>query len=249
MRHSKNKLPRLDPSLISAEKLVIFDTHPIQYRSPVFRVLAKKNPKTKVFFFNESFDGNRWWFHEVGKIPSQKFGLVLDTGFPNSVLGTRGLGPLKLYRMLKGVLTSEKPSAVLIYGYYLPEHWILRRLCAKLAIPILFIGETFSQGKISVRWFLKQILARYYFHGVTEFIAIGNRTVDFYRSWKVSESRITAAKYCTDVSFFQLPREQGKETRTRLRRSFGIPEEAFVVHFVGRLFERKRPLDDLALHE
>ena len=41
------------------EKLYIFDTHPIQYRSPVFAALSKKLPSLRVFFFNEAFHGKR----------------------------------------------------------------------------------------------------------------------------------------------------------------------------------------------
>src|SRR5256885_7060201 len=123
-------------------KLLIFDTHPIQYRSPVFRALYRKHAALDVRFFNEAFDGNRWWFHEVGKIPKQKWDLPLREGFPNEVLETSRLGPRGTWREVARLFASERPAAVVVYGYYLPEHWILRVLCARPDVPLVFIGAT-----------------------------------------------------------------------------------------------------------
>lgn len=230
-------------------KLLIFDTHPIQYRSPVFRDLFAQHPETKVYFFNETFNGNRWWFHEVGKIPPQKWELKLREGFNNVVIGTAGLSPIALYRKFSEILDEEKPSAVAFYGYYLPEHWALLWICRSRQIPLLFIGETFSLGRTGPRRLIKKPLLRLLYSSISQFVSIGKHTEAFYRSFGIEPNRITPAKYCTDTSFFSLNSKDSASTRRRLREENGIPENAFVILFVGRLFERKRPEDVMALHK
>jgi glycosyltransferase involved in cell wall biosynthesis len=126
---------------------------------------------------------------------------------------------------------------------------MLRWLCARYSIPIVFIGETFSDSNSLLRRFLKQPLRKYYFRGVSRFVAIGEKTSRYYQSLSVGTERIVQARYCTDVSFFRLSPEEAKATRRRWRKEMGLPEDAFVLLFVGRLFERKRPQDMIRLHQ
>ncbi|MBY0371500.1 glycosyltransferase family 4 protein [bacterium] len=228
-------------------RLLIFDTHPIQYRSPVFGALAQREPSLKVLFFNSAFNGNQWWFQEVGKIPRQTWELPLQEGFDNDILQTEGLGFVRTYRKLKEALLREKPDRVAVYGYYLPEHWMLRWLCARLRIPLIFVGETFQGGDWSFRRMVKTPLRRFFFRGVSRFITIGEKTQAYYRGLGIAENRLIPAKYCIDHAFFNQSEETARKTREQWRLKWGIPDDAFVLLFVGRLFERKRPQDALCL--
>ncbi len=240
---------RLKPSASSSKKFFVFDTHPIQYRSPVFRALAARMPGMKVFYFSDKFDGRKWWFHEVGKIPEQNWNLDLTTGFPSESLGELSTGAWKNYRTLSALLKREKPDAVLIYGYYLPQHWMLWWLCKNLDIPLLFIGETFSREGAGVRKWLKGVLQPLFFRGIKHFVSIGSRTQSFYLSFGTPQSKITSAHYCVDTKFFEMDSVQSQRVRTQVRERLGIAKDAFVLLFVGRLFERKRPWDMAKIHK
>jgi len=230
-------------------KLLIFDTHPIQYRSPVFASLGERFSEFKVYFFNEQFDGNKWWFHEVGKIPDQNWEQDFKSGFSYHVMGTEHKGLVKVMQEISAILKKENPKAVAMYGYYLPEHWALWFVCRRLSIPLLFIGETFSKEGSNTRKRIKQVLHPMFFKGVSQCIAIGNKTEAFYRSFNLSDAKITSAKYCVDTEFFNLPETESKNLRRSFRKKLEIPDEAFVLLYVGRFFERKRPLDMVALHK
>lgn len=230
-------------------RLLIFDTHPIQYRSPVFTALFERRPNLKVFFFNSRFNSRRWWFHEMGKTPPQTWGIPLQNGFPNEVIGTESLSWWGCWKTLHGILKQEKPGQVAIYGYYLPEHWMLRILCTLHRIPLIFVGETFQSGNWSLRRLAKAPLRRFFFAGISRFIAIGRKTTDYYRALGIEECRIVPAKYCVDLAFFRQSAETAQRTRNAWRHKYGIPENAFVVLFVGRLFERKRPQDVLEIQK
>ncbi|MFM8269225.1 MAG: glycosyltransferase family 4 protein [Pseudomonadota bacterium] len=228
--------------------LLIFDTHPIQYRAPVFRELLEQLPQVQVIFFNSRFDGKKWWFQEVDKIPKQEFGVPLSEGYPNRVLETQTLSFLDKVKTLNQALNKEKPQAVLVYGYYQVEHWILRILCAQKKIPLLFVGETFDWRGSFLRKKIKSFLIGYFFNRVAGFVAIGKKTFDYYLQWGVPASKITQAKYCTDVSPFILSDAEARNCREGIRNQLGIPLDAFVLLFVGRLFDRKRPFDLLEIH-
>ncbi|MBI4405383.1 MAG: glycosyltransferase family 4 protein [Deltaproteobacteria bacterium] len=229
--------------------LLVFDTHPIQYRSPVFRGLYKKLPSLKVYYFNDRFDGKKWWFHEVDKIPPQTWNLPLREGFPNEVLESEKFGLLKFHRTIDCILKKDKPSAILIYGYYLREHWILLWAARRKHIPVLFVGETFSQGSSSSRKILKRFLQPLFFSNVARFIAIGNKNIEFYTSLKIPTEKIQPARYCIDTTFFELTAAQASHSRQQTRLALNIPSNGVVILFIGRLFERKRPLDMVQLHE
>jgi len=229
--------------------LLIFDTHPIQYRAPVFKALSEKLNGTKVFFFNSCFDGKKWWFQEVDKIPKQDFGLSLQEGYSSTVIQTQNLTFFKKWKKLKRILLEEKPQAILIYGYYQTEHWILRLLSTQLKIPLLFVGETFDWRGSLLRKSIKKVVISSFFKSVSGFVSIGKKTWEYYRSWGIKENKITLAHYCTDPSSFLLSESEAQSARREVRNELGIGENAFVLLFVGRLFSRKRPWDLLAIHE
>ncbi len=230
-------------------KLLIFDTHPIQYRAPVFRELAKKLSSLRVYFFNSDFDGGKWWFHEVGKAKSLDWGINLTEGYSHKTLNTDTLKILQIYKSLKTLLITEQPNAILVYGYYLKEHWILRLLCSQMNIPLIFVGETFTSNSSWLRRFATTPLQTFFLRGVKRFVSIGKKTEAFYLSKKISPSKIVSGRYCIDTDFFKKEEPFASLKRTKLRQKLNIKETDFVLLFVGRLFERKRPQDLIALHE
>lgn len=223
--------------------LLIFDTHPIQYRAPVFQQLFDRFTDFKVYFFNDRFDGKKWWFQEVGKVSPQDFGVPLRSGFENSVLDLNQASFFKKLRSLNGILEKEKPRSILIYGYYQIEHWILYFLARKKNIPLIFIGETYEWSGSALRQWLKKQIVGLFFKKVSWFISVGNKTKEYYLSWGIEANKIVEAKYCTDPYQFMVSNEEAQTLREKTRKSLGIPQEAFVVLFVGRLFYRKRPQD------
>lgn len=221
-----------------AVDLLIFDTHPIQYRSPVFRELGTLLD-LEVVYFSGAFDGNRWWFHEVNKIPKQTWGVPLTEGFTNRTLSTGAA------REVATVIEKTAPKAILVYGYYLPQHWAVWWEARKRKIPLLFIGENYSSGGGGnpLKRMIKGSLRSTFLKQVSRFIGIGKRNEEYYRSLGVAPERIFSAKYCIENQRFSLDTSERNSKRTELRKALGISESALVLLFVGRLYDRKRPLD------
>jgi glycosyltransferase involved in cell wall biosynthesis len=230
-------------------RLLIFDTHPIQYRSPVFRVLQERGASFHVYYFDSGFEGKKIWFHEFGKAKSSDFGLSLTQGFPSTILGLNRASWFRKWRTLKKILQAEKPESILIYGYYLPEHWMLNWLCRRYGVKLLFVGETFSQSSSAWRRWIKAIPLGWFYRGVHGFVSIGVRTKEYYEAQGVASGRIHSARYCVDNRFFAIDRVEQAHLRETWRQRLGIPQDGVVVLFVGRLFSRKRPWDVLEIQK
>lgn len=231
-----------------AHQLLIFDTHPIQYRSPVFQKLFERFTDFKVYFFNPAFDGKRWWFQEYGKATDQDFGMGLQADYETSVLNLNQIGFFDKVRLLSDLIKEEAPRSIVIYGYYQIEHWILCFLCLRKGIPLIFIGETYDWKGSLLRKLAKRILVGLFFKRVSTFVSVGKKTTDYYSSWGIDPSRIVEAKYCTDPEVFSVPEEEAEALKLKTRAILGIPDNAFVLLFVGRLFSRKRPQDLVRIH-
>lgn len=223
--------------------LAIFDTHPIQYRSPVFKELTRKLPGTHVYYFSDTFEGRRWWFREYGKVPKLDFNLPLKEGFYNETLSCRS--PLAFLRAILPVL--KRSSAVLIYGYYLWEHWAILLIAKTRGVPVIFIGETFDLGHNKMRRLIKKLILPFLLHSLDRIVTIGNKNCAYYQSLRVKPARLVRARYCVDEQFFAT--DDGNVSHAATRKQYGIPETAFILLFVGRLFGRKRPFDVIDIHQ
>lgn len=230
----------------SPRDLIVFDTHPIQYRSPLFRELSKTLTGFKVYFFDSQFNGKRWWFHEVGKIPQQTWNIELNSGFENTTLHLHSLSLLKRFQYLTQVVSSERPRALLLFGYYLPEHWWLLKICNQRKIPVLYIGETFSDS-LGFRGWIKKRFTKYWTARVHRIISIGTKNESYYKNLGIPDTKVISGKYCIDPKFFTLSKEQSADTRRDWRNKIKVPDNGTVFLFVGRLFDRKRPQDVLEL--
>src|SRR3989338_5286273 len=232
-------------AMAPATKLLVFDSHPIQYRSPVFASLSQ-TIDTHVCYFGETFSGRRWWFREFDKAPAWNFNIPIKKGFKNETLQYNT--PIQFIRRVHRVLIQERPTAVLVYGYYLWEHWLVFLVAKATKIPIIFVGETFTLGQNHVRRWLKKIFLPLFFRAINHIVTIGDKNKSYYESLGVSANKITPARYCVDGQFFELSATDAAQARRCFRKKHGIGEDDFILLFVGRLFARKRPMDVLEIH-
>lgn len=222
--------------------LQIFDTHPIQYRSPLFRYLHQR-VSLQVTYFSNAFDGSKFWFHEVGTIPKQTWETPLLEGFSHRFLeSARFTRAASIWRQVR----DAKGGAVLCFGYFLPEHWWVWLACVLQGVPLIFIGETSSETR-GLRGLIKRPLRALFLRGVSQFVSIGNQNRDYYLRLGVSAERIFEGRYAVESGFFLRSGSAKTSVRESWRKKHGISIDDFVVLFVGRLFDRKRPFDILKL--
>ncbi len=167
--------------------------------------------------------------------------MPLKVGFKNETL--RYSNPFELARVVWRILKCESPDAVLIYGYYLWEHWLILFVARIARVPILFIGETFSLGSSRARMALKRAILPTLYRCMGAIIVIGVKNRAYYEKLGVQSPKLINARYCVDGAFFSPSPAQSNQARRTVRERYQIEPDAFVLLFVGRLFDRKRPRD------
>lgn len=235
-------------------RLAIVVSHPIQYFSPWFRHLAaQEDLKIKVFYL---------WDFGVSPRFDQDFGRVLQwdipllDGYDHEFLSNHSADPgTHHFRGLDNpglvpALEAWRPEAILLFGYAYASH--LRVILSRKLknIPLLLRGDSHDLARPSgLKPWLKRQVRALLFRRFAGFLAVGKANADYYRNSGVPEERIHFAPHCVDNDRFRDAAPQAAEEARAWREELGIPAQALVVLFAGKLETRKRPMDLLEAFE
>jgi len=225
--------------------LIAVETHPIQYKVPLFRILAQV-PKLdfKVLYamipdtaqqgsgFGVSFS----W--DIPLLDGYPYAVLENVAKEPSVTRFNGCDTPELYNLLK----DEQPDAVLVNGWVVKTCLQALWACRRLGIPCIVRGEA---NLLRPRGWWKHALHRMLLLQYRAYLAIGKANRDIYRFHHCPEDRIFPAPYCVDNDWFAAEAEIRSERRPELRDRFGIPSDAVVFLFCGKLESKKHPIDVL----
>lgn len=238
-----------------SSKLLVFDSHPVQYRAPVFRKLA------------ELLEGNLEVVYatdcSVRGHVDQGFGINLSwdepllEGYRYRVLHcTRGQ-PLRGFSSLTGAgigqaLREVRPRCVMLTGLNYRFDWVARWHAHRRGIPVWIRQETQDDAFERSRWKARSRSLFYSvaYRGISHFFTIGELNTRHYRRHLVGPRRLSAARYATVDRFAALSRAQKEELRGEVRAAVDADEHTLVVGFVGKLIPKKDPelLLEMARH-
>ncbi len=227
-------------------RLAIVETHPIQYKAPLFRLLAAQPDIEPLVFYAMLPDAAR---QGTGFNVPFTWDVPLLEGYPYEVLENRARHPALdrfggcntpgIFRRLR----EWRPDAVLVNGWVsktcLQALWAGRRL----GIPCFVRGEA-NLLRPRAPW--KHVLHRLLLRQYAAWLAIGAANREFYRFHRCPEDRIFFAPYAADNDFFAAQAAARAARRADIRRTFGIPPDRTVFLFAGKLVPKKQPLDFLA---
>jgi glycosyltransferase involved in cell wall biosynthesis len=227
--------------------LGIFESHPVQYRAPVYRELERLRPGSfHVFYATDlSVRGKR----DPGFGASVAWDEPLLDGYPNTVLGLEspvtGSGFLSLRGTRLRRLVKEKGlSAVLLTQFnYAFDLSVLIQSCL-FGIPVWIRQETQDEAFLRSGWkrHARSLLYRFLYTGVSHAFAIGRLNREHLQRHGIPGSRISMARYCATDRFAGQASSgivcMGRERRAAL----GIACEELVIGFFGKLIPKKNPL-------
>ena len=227
-------------------KLLIFDSHPVQYKAPVYQQLAKLKPGLlKVVYCTDcSVRGHQ----------DKDFGQVVawDTplldGYDHLVLNNERGVPLQGFRSITGrgifrLLKRERPAAVLISQFLYEADLVTYLSCLVLRIPIWIRHETQDEAFQRRPWkrFLRSLAYRLIYRGVSHAFFIGQLSREHLLRHGLKESRLSSAPYCVVSPFPEMTGESKAAARREMRAKLGIAETETVVLFSGKLIPKKAP--------
>ena len=141
------------------------------------------------------------------------------------------------YRVLQAIMTRDW-DVVIAYGYGSFTTWIVAFIARLRGIPFILWSDArleYELQRSRATLLLKRILHRMTAH----FIASGTSTRLFFEHMEVPLQKITIVPYAIDNQAFFQKYNYWKERASDIRVELGIPSDAIVVLYVGRLVKEK----------
>jgi glycosyltransferase involved in cell wall biosynthesis len=229
-----------------SRKLLIFETHPVQYRAPVFQELERLVPGNfeVVFASDCSVRGRR----DPGFGEKFAWDVPLLEGYPFRVLGNERGVPLSSWGSLTGkgiyrLMREIRPRAVLMhsfsYRYDLAIYLAARALGIPIWIRIETQDEAFERGRF--KSIIRSIIYRALYTGVKKAFYIGKLNRAHYLRHGMRPGQLLPAHYCTPDRLAGLTVAEKTSRRRQVRERMGIPHDKCVVAFFGKLIPKKDP--------
>ena len=224
-------------------RLFAVETHPIQYKAPLFRRLAAHPDIDLTVLYamipDAAQQGSGFGVPFAWDVP-------LLEGYRHEVLENRAKHPSATCFSgcdtpeLHARLCRERPDAVLVNGWVAKTCLQALWACRRLGIPCLVRGEA---NRLRPRASWKRIFHRTLLRQYSAFLAIGSANRDFYRFHGCREDRIFWAPYAVDNEYFAAETAARTGRRDELRAAFGISRDACALLFAGKMEEKKHPAD------
>jgi glycosyltransferase involved in cell wall biosynthesis len=226
--------------------LLAIETHPIQYRAPVYRALQQtfSIPVTTIYGSDFSVAGYR--DDEFGSSFAWDTDLLsgYEPLFLSRVAGAggrraQGVSTLGLGAALRG----SNPAAILLTGYSPVFHQKAFYYAWRSRVPLLFRGETtdHARARSGIKDWARTHTLRWLYRRCRRLLYVGVRSNRHFRSVGCADAKLVFAPYCVDTTPFQCSEEDRNQQRAAIRRDLGIADSQDVMLFSGKLSPRKGP--------
>lgn len=227
-------------------KLAIVSTHPVQYNAPVFKLLQQRGRiGVRVFYtwgdtvLRDKYDPG------FGKVI--QWDIPLLDGYEYEFLENRSTD--KGTHHFKGIdnpgiidaITAYDPDAILVYGWPFKSHLrVLRHFHGRKTL--LFRGDS---TMLDDRSFIKSLLRRVFLYWVYRHIDkafyVGTNNRKYFQRTGLRDDQLVYAPHTVDNDRFRCT-EDCKAQGAAFRRELGIPADALVFLFAGKLESKKDPM-------
>lgn len=228
------------------KRLGVLASHPIQYQAPLFRELAR-HVDLKVFFAHRQTAQAQ---AAAGFNVAFEWDVDLLGGYAHQFLHNRSNQPG--VNDFFGCDTPEIADeirwggfdAFLVTGWYLKSYWQAIRACRRHGVPVMVRGDSqlgTPRGRLK-QWGKGLIYPRI----LQQFDAclyVGQRNKQYLEHYGVPTGRLFFSPHCIDNDAFAARAQAVSREDSRAR--LGINADQKAVLFVGKLLDRKRPLDML----
>lgn len=231
---------------MSKPELLIFDSHPVQYRVPVWKLINRIAPESihVIYATVSSVTG----YFDRGFNEKIAWDDPLLEGYPYTSLEAVNGTPFAGRRSLTGsgvqaIIQQLQPKSVLLTGLNYQFDLTALRAARKAGIPVYLRCE--NQDRAFPRPFWKDYLrALYYrrlYRSIDRFYYIGQLNKQHYLRHGVRMEQLVPAHYFTVDRLAGCTRADKLMHRTAVRTKAGIAEADVVIGFSGKLIPKKNP--------
>ena len=234
---------------MKSKKIAVITSHPIQYQTPFFRYFSKQPEIDLLVYFCWNFGVKKTYDEQFGR--ELIWDIPMIEGYRHKFL--RNFSPKPSSKFFGQInpgmlldLIKNKHDAILIYGWNSLTNWLAFFTALILKTPVFLQGENplnqeLLKNHLKIR--IKKIVLGNLFKIIKGFMCIGEENRNFYRYYGVPERKLFFAPYAVDNERFFRQREVLRAKKEEYKKELGIRPEKTVVLFVGKLIEKKRPMD------
>jgi len=226
--------------------LLVFDSHPVQYRVPVWQLMEQKVPNSihVVYASDCSVRGHA----DEGFGKTFAWDEPMLEGYAHTVLNCEKGKPLIGWGSLTGkgvaaMLDKLKPQAVLLTGLNYRYDLVAYMAARRRGIPVWLRCETQDESvhRSKMKGIIRSLIYRAAYLGIDRIFYIGQLNKAHYLKHGVAIDRLSPAHYATVDRFNTRTNTEKTALRQQARLKAGIQEAAFVVGFSGKLIPKKNP--------
>ena len=230
-------------------RVLLVATHPVQYASPLFRLLAK-DPTMTIQVAYCSLQGATAQL-DPGFGVEVKWDIPLLDGYPWIYLPNRSLTPgvgrffgfvnPGIWRLIS---RGNFDAVVLFTGYVYATFWIAIAAAKSKRVAVLFGTDAHElAARDGEKWKLgvKKRLWPRLFRLADAVIVVSSGGVELMRSLGIPADRIVLAPFCVDNPWWIEKSDQ--VDREAVRAQWSVPGNASVILFCAKLQPWKRPAD------
>lgn len=228
-------------------RLAIVVTHPIQHFVPFYRALAD-DPGielhvlygapigVKAYFDREMQTEITWSMDMLGGYSHEFLGEVPENG-QSSV--REPSSPKMAER-----LAAFAPDVILVYGHAQANVYRAIWWARRYKVPLMTIGDSeLLRERSTARRAVKEVVVRAIFKRYSAFLSVGDRNAEFYMHYGAPRDRIFRCPFTIDEATYRDAKANRPALRAVARTTYNIEDDAIVALFVGKLSNRKRPVD------
>lgn len=223
------------------KKLAIIITHPIQYYTPLFQLLAK-SCELKVFYtwgtnaekakYDPDFKKEIFW--DLPLLDGYSYEFQTNTA-PNP--GSHHFSGIKNPTLINKI-KDFSPTAILIYGWAYQSHLkVLRKF--KGEIPIWFRGDSnLIDRQKGIKSVLRGLTLKWVYRNVDKAFYVGSANKSYFEAFGLKEKQLVFAPHSVDNDRFAKDRNQEV---SELRQKFNIATNEILILFAGKVEAKKNP--------
>ena len=225
-------------------RLGILASHPIQYQAPVFRALAARCDLDVFFAHRQSAQAQA----QAGFGVAFDWDVDLLSGYRHRFLSNVARRPgVDHFRgcntpEIADLIRDGRYDAFLVQGWHLQCFWQAVRACRRQGVPVMVRGDShLGTPRARLKQWIKAAIYPALLRQFDACLYVGQRNREYLEHYGVPAERLFFAPHCIDNDAFAAG--AARVDRAARRAAPGLNESAKAVLFVGKLLERKRPLD------
>lgn len=229
-----------------ARKLLVFDTHPVQYRVPIWKYMTQLRPDSVHVVYASDCSVKGHFDVEFGKSFSWDEPMLSD--YEHTILNCEKGEPLHGWGSLTGEGVREtiervKPDAILLLGLNFKYDLIAYRTAKRLGIPLWLRcdNQDYAYERSWLKAIARSIIYRTAYKGLEKLFYVGELNREHYLKNGVPTNKLIPARHFTVDRFADMSTEEKVAMRASQRRQANINDNAFVVGFSGKFIEKKNP--------